>query len=416
MSQQLNIGLFGFGVVGEGLYKVLQQTPTLNAAIKKIVIKHPEKKRSAPADLFTTNADEVLRDESINVVIELIDDAEAAYDIITTALLNGKDVVSANKKCIAEHLSKLLALQKTTGNTLLYEAAACASIPVIRNLEEYYDNDLLQCVKGIINGSTNFILGRMSEERISFGAALLQAQQLGFAESDPSLDVNGIDALNKLTILLLHSYGVLTDPEKLLYTGIQNVSSADIKVAAEKGYQVKLVASAVKLNNGKVNAFVLPQFVPASSLLYNVRDEYNGVLIESSLADEQFFYGKGAGGFPTASAVLSDLSALRYSYKYEYKKKYKQQETSLTNNCYLKVYVGFDATREIRKEEFEWIEEWHSGQERNYVTGVIHQTKLLTSDWWKQDGISLILMPEPIIEDVLFKKQKNVGAGLLEVV
>jgi len=415
MSKQLNIGLFGFGVVGEGLYKVLQQTPTLNATIKKVVIKHPEKKRSAPAELFTTDADAILKDESINVVVELIDDADAAYHIITTALSSGKSVVSANKKCIATHLSELLILQKATGTTLLYEAAACASIPVIRNLEEYYDNDLLQGVRGIINGSTNFILSQMSKERSEFSHALLQAQQLGFAESDPSLDVNGIDALNKLTILLLHSYGIVTSPDKLLHTGIQHITSGDIKVAAEKGYEVKLVAGAQKLKNGRINAFVLPQFVPQDCLLYNVHREYNGVLIQSGLADEQFFYGKGAGSFPTASAVLSDLSALRYEYKYEYKKKYRNEESLLTNNTYLKVYVSFDRIAQLKKEEFEWIEEWHSGQDRSYVIGVIHQRRLLNDAWWKAPGVSLILTADPIIEDIQIRQVKKKSLELAGV-
>ncbi len=415
MSKQLNIGLFGFGVVGEGLYKVLQQTPTLNASISKVVIKHPEKKRSAPASLFSTEANDILNDESINVIVELIDDADAAYHIITSALKKGKNVVSANKKCIANHLEELLDLQRSTGATLLYEAAACASIPVIRNLEEYYDNDLLQGVKGIINGSTNYILTRMTKDKLDFNHALLQAQQLGFAESDPSLDINGTDALNKLTILLLHSYGIATEPKELLHTGIQNVYSADINVAKEKGWQVKLIAGAAKLKNGKVNAFVLPQFVPSSSLLYNVHDEFNGALIQSGLADEQFFYGKGAGSFPTASAVLSDISALRYQYKYEYKKYYREQESSLTTNIYLKVYVSFNRVQQLNKDGFEWIEEWHNGQDRNYVIGVIHQQKLLADDWWKQPGVSLILTPEPFVEDIQLRKVKQKSLELAGV-
>lgn len=414
-NKQLVIGLFGFGVVGEGLYKVLQQTPSLHASIKKVVIKHPEKKRSAPGSLFTIDANAILEDDEINVVVELIDDADAAYEIITRALSKGKAVVSANKKCIAAHLQELLILQKATGSKLLYEAAACASIPVIRNLEEYYDNDLLQGVRGIINGSTNYILSKMGRERLDFSHALLQAQQLGFAESDPSLDVNGIDALNKLTILLLHSYGIVTAPGKLLHTGIQNISSHDIRVAAEKGYQVKLVAGAVKLKNGKVNAYVLPQFVPQDCLLYNVHQEYNGVLIQSGLADEQFFYGKGAGSFPTASAVLSDLSALRYDYQYEYKKKYRSGETNLTYNTYLKVYVSFDDSSQLRKDDFEWIEEWHSGQERSYIIGVIHQRKLLTENWWKAPGVSLVLTADPVIEDIELRQVKKKSLELAGV-
>jgi homoserine dehydrogenase len=227
---------------------------------------------------------------------------------------------------------------------------------------------------------------------------------LGFAESNPSLDVLGIDAVNKLTILLLHAYGIVTKPNQLLYNGIQHIQLQDAKIAAEKNLKIKLVAKAVKLSNGKIAAYLLPQFVSANTQLYNVENEYNGVVIESGFADQQFFYGKGAGSFPTASAVLSDISALRYDYKYEYKKRYQFVENELNNNFYLKVYVSFDEVKQIRKEEFEWIEEFHSGQQRSYLVGVIHAEKLLTTDWWKQHGVSLILTSEPIIENVEYKK------------
>ena len=204
----------------------------------------------------------------------------------------------------------------------MYESAACASIPVIRNLEEYYDNDLLHSIKAIVNGSTNFILTKMFEERLDFKQALLLAQQLGFAESNPKLDVEGYDAVNKWTFLLTHAYGIVESPENILFNGIQNIQAGDAVVAKEKNQQIKLVAQAKKLQNGKVAAFVLPQFVKHDDHLAFVKNEYNGVVIESGFADKQFFYGKGAGSFPTASAVLSDISALRYQYKYEYKKLY----------------------------------------------------------------------------------------------
>src|SRR5947207_2106485 len=144
MDKKLNIGLFGFGTVGEGIYEVLQRTPGLQATIKKICIKHPDKKRNAPAELFTTDYNELLNDESINLIVELIDDADEAFKIVSTALRRKKAVVSANKKMIAENLSTLLNLQKEYNTSFLYEAAVCGSIPIIRNLEEYYDNDLLQ--------------------------------------------------------------------------------------------------------------------------------------------------------------------------------------------------------------------------------------------------------------------------------
>src|SRR5580765_8513482 len=374
--KKLTIGLFGFGVVGEGLYRILMQTPSLKASIKKVCIKHPGKKRNAPEELFTTDRNELLNDPEINVVVEVINETEPAFEIVSTALRNGKDAVSASKKMIAEHLPQLLALQKQTDRSFLYEAAACASIPVVRNLEEYYDNDLLHSIKAIVNGSTNFILTKMFEEKLDFKQALLLAQQLGFAESDPSLDIEGVDAVNKWTLLLAHAYGIVADPRNIVFNGIKNIQAGDATVAAEKHYQIKLVGQARKLLNGKVAAFVLPQFVKADDHLSFVKNEYNGVVIESGFADKQFFYGKGAGSFPTASAVLSDLSALRYQYRYEYKKLYHHAPLKLTDEFYVKAYVSFDDWAFIPKDKFEWIEEWHAESDRKYLIGVLSFSEL----------------------------------------
>ncbi len=405
--KELSIGLFGFGTVGEGLYKILQQTPSLKASIKKVCIKNADKKRNAPSTLFTTDKNELLNDESINVIVEVIDDADAAFSIVTTALRNGKDAVSANKKMLAEHMHELLTLQEQTGKSLLYEASSCASIPVIRNLEEYYDNDLLHGIRAIVNGSTNFILTKMFEEGLDFKQALLMAQAAGFAESNPKLDVEGFDAVNKWSILLTHAYGITEIPGNILFNGIQNVHADDAAVAKAKNETIKLVAQAQKLKNGKVTAFVLPQFVKQSDHLAFVKNEYNGVVLESGFADKQFFYGKGAGSFPTASAVLSDISALRYQYRYEYKKLYHHQPHQLSNDIFLKVYVSFDDIKYIPREEFEWIEEWHASEERKYLSGVISFTKLKNSNWWKENNTSLIVLPDSVIEEIETRKLKK---------
>ena len=414
--KELTIGLFGFGVVGEGLYKVLQLTPSLKAKLKKVCIKNPGKKRNAPASLFTTSKDELLYDPEINVIVEVIDDADAAYHIVSTALQNGKDVVSASKKMIAEHLPALLQLQQQTDRSLLYESAACASIPVIRNLEEYYDNDLLHSIKAIVNGSTNFILTKMFEEGLDFKQALIMAQQLGFAESNPKLDVEGFDAVNKWTFLLTHAYGIVESPENILFNGIQNIQAGDSIVAKEKNQQIKLVAQAQKLQNGKVAAFVLPQFVKPNDHLAFVKNEYNGVVIESGFADKQFFYGKGAGSLPTASAVLSDISALRYQYKYEYKKLYHHRPHELATDVFLRVYVSFDNLSYIPKDRFEWLEEWHAQEERKYLVGVIAFNELKENNWWKENNTSLILAPEPVIEDIELRKLRKKSLELAGII
>jgi homoserine dehydrogenase len=407
--KKLTIGLFGFGVVGEGLYKVLQQTPSLNASIKKVCIKHPGKQRNAPEALFTTVKEEILNDAEINVVVEVIDDADAAFEIVSIALRGGKAVVSASKKMIAEHLPEILQLQQETGLPFLCEAAACASIPVIRNLEEYYDNDLLHSIKAIVNGSTNFILTKMFEDKLDFQSALLLAKQLGFAESNPKLDVEGYDAVNKWSILLNHAYGIVEHPDNILFTGIQNIQLSDALVAKEKGLDIKLIGQAKKLKNGKVAAFVLPQFVKNGDPLSFVKNEYNGVVIESGFADKQFFYGKGAGSFPTASAVLSDISALRYNYRYEYKKRYHHTPHELTNEYFVKVYLSFDDWKYIPREKFEWIEEWHADADRKYLIGVLPVQELIQNSWWKENQTSLILTVDPIIDnlDIIHLKKRS---------
>ena len=405
--KELTIGLFGFGVVGEGLYKVLQQTPSLKATLKKVCIKNPGKSRNAPASLFTTDKDVLLNDPEINVIVEVIDDSDAAFLIVSTALKNGKDVVSASKKMIAEHLTDLLELQEQTGRSFLYESAACASIPVIRNLEEYYDNDLLHSIKAIVNGSTNFILTKIFDEGLDFKQALILAQQLGFAESNPKLDIEGFDAVNKWTLLLAHAYGITETPSNILFNGIQHIHAGDAVVAKSKNQQIKLVAQAKKLKNGKVAAFVLPQFVMANDHLAFVKNEYNGVVIESGFSDKQFFYGKGAGSLPTASAVLSDISALRYQYKYEYKKLYHHKPHELGTDFYLRVFVSFDDLALIPRERFEWIEEWYAQEERKYLVGAVSYNELKQNSWWKENGTSLILAADPVIEDVEIRKLKK---------
>lgn len=318
--KNLNIGLFGFGCVGEGLYQVLQQTPSLKSKISKICIKNSNKKRSIESNFFTVDKYELLNDPEINVIVELIDDSEAAFEIVRTALIQRKAVVTANKKMIAEHFDELIELQSKYQVPLLYEAAVCASIPIIRNLEEYYDNDLLNSLEGIVNGSTNYILTKTKEEGISYSQALKQAQDLGFAESNPVLDTGGYDAKFKLIILLAHAFGIVVKPKSVFHLGIDKLGELEFNYAQEKGLKIKLIAQAYKDEKGEISAFVAPQFIRKEHKLFQVDDVFNGIVTQTVFSDTQFFSGKGAGAYPTASAVISDISALSYLYKYEYKK------------------------------------------------------------------------------------------------
>ncbi len=376
MNEKLIIGIFGFGVVGQGLYDIIN-TKNLNIDIKRFVIKHGNKKRSIDQSYFSTNAADILDDPEINTVVELIDDADAAFDIVSKALKSGKNVVSANKKMIANHLVELVALQQEYGTSLLYEGSVCGSIPIIRNLEEYYDNELLHSVSGIFNGSSNYILSKIFQENMPYSLALKQAQDLGFAETDPSLDVDGYDAKYKLAIVAAHAYGIYIDPDELLNIGIANISEHDVRFAKEKNLKIKLIPIAQEINDAKVVLYVLPKLIPSSNILYNVENEYNGVQVQAAFSDQQFFYGKGAGGHPTGAAVLSDITALRYHYRYEYKKHLKTENLSYSSNYKLKVYLRFEEEALIEALGFIDILEKYSGPNFKYVIGTINLNEII---------------------------------------
>ncbi len=376
MSKKLKIGLFGFGVVGQGLHDIIRGQ-NLNLEIVKIAIKNAEKKRSLDAHLFTTSHEEILDNPEINTIVELIDDADAAFKIVKTALRNGKNVVSANKKMIAIHLEELVKLQAENGTSLLYEGAVCGSIPIIRNLEEYYDNELLHGISGIFNGSSNYILSKIFNEGLAYGTALKQAQDLGFAETDPILDVGGYDPKYKLTIATAHAYGLFINPDRILNIGIQNISDADIQYAREKNYKIKLVPTARKISTKQVVTFVLPKFVKADDFLYNVENEYNGVTVQAAFADKQFFFGKGAGGHPTGAAVLSDIAALRYDYRYEYKKYNQQNGLIHTDKVSIEVYLRYQHEYTVEKLKVENISERFSRNDYKYVIGSVSLKSLI---------------------------------------
>ncbi|UOR03487.1 homoserine dehydrogenase [Hymenobacter aerilatus] len=394
----IRIGLFGFGVVGQGLHTVLERTPGLRARIGRIGVKDRTKQRSLPAELFTFDRNALLDDASLNVIVELIDDADEAYYIVTEALRRGKAVVTANKKMLAEHLPELIELQRQTGTPLLYEAAACASLPVIRNLEEYYDTDLLEAVEGIINGSTNYILTAMHRDAISFAEALSKAQALGFAESNPALDVEGLDARNKLVLLLTHAFGLVTSPQEILAVGIDRLSNLASDYAREKGLALKLIAEARRLPDGNVAAAVLPTLVRPEHELARVQDEYNGLITQSGFTDRQFFLGRGAGAVPTASAVLSDLSALTYGYRYEYKKISQNTDSALTPEAAeVDVLVTFTDEYAPQETDFTRVHEtFHSATRGHYLTGTIGLAQLAQAEWLQLPGICVVRLPTPL--------------------
>lgn len=405
MRKKLTLGLFGFGCVGQGLYHVLEETHGLKAEIKKIVVKDKSKKRHLREDLLTFNKEEVLNDPEIDVVVELIDDANAAFEILKAALKNGKHVVTANKKMIAEHLEEIFYLQQQYDRSVLYEGAVCGSIPILRNLEEYYDNDLLIGIEGIFNGSTNYILTKVFEEKKGYAEALKQAQDLGFAESDPRLDVQAFDPKFKLTIAIAHAFGVFVKPENIINIGIDKISDLDLKFAREKGYTIKLIARAVR-HDGKIYALVAPQFIEAENPLSNIRLEYNAVQLQGAFADKQLFVGKGAGSYPTGSAVLSDISALTYDYRYEYKKTHQLPRHEFSDDWSLETFVRFPQGENVSIRDFEKFEAGYAASGQHYMVGEADFSKL--KEWSQNENIGVILAPQ-----ATFKPARKTAAAEL---
>lgn len=378
-DNKLRIGLFGLGTVGTGFCSVIRMARNAHAEIARICVRDIRKHRTAdigPA-LLTDNPEDILGDHEISLVVEVIDDAEAAFRIVSEALRRGKAVVSGNKAMIAHHLPELIELQHTTGSALLYDASSCGSIPVIRNLEEYYDNDLLLEVKGILNGSSNYILSRVFDHGESYAEALAGAQTRGFAEADPSRDILGYDALYKLTIITVHALGVYVDPRRLLCRGIADIAESDIAYAREKGMKIKLVAQVVKVSDDRFTMFVMPEFVAPQKYIYSVDDEYNGVVIRGECYDRQFMFGKGAGSLPTASSILSDIMARLNNYRYEYKKMNYIEKPDYTTDITLKIYARYKETDVQGILNFSKIHEQFISEESNYVIGEIPLRELL---------------------------------------
>lgn len=384
--QKLTIGLFGFGCVGQGLHYTLHHSTGFKAAIKRIAVKNRNKTRSIDPAIFTYDKWDILRDEEINVVVELIDDAEEAFSIVSTALKNGKHVVTANKKMLANHLEELLYLQRENKVSLLYEASACGSIPIIRSLEEYFDNEELVRVSGIFNGTTNYILTKTIQEGLSYSEALQGAQERGFAESNPTNDVEGFDALYKTIIVALHAFGILLKPDEIFRFGITTLQPEDITYAAEKGFKIRLLPTIRKINEDSLSAFVMPGFVRPDNHLYKVDNEFNGVIVEGLFSGEQFLQGRGAGSLPTGAAVLSDISALSYGYQYEYKKNHQGKIKVLDNTAEIKIYFRFHREKDIGQLGFSKILEKYTGEKYHYVIGIIPIQQLLDHYQWLLDN------------------------------
>lgn len=325
-SQPLYIGLAGFGVVGGGLCQLVQDNAEIiqrrcgrKIIIKKILVRNLHKERSValpPGATLTTNPDELVSDPDLGAIVELIGGIDTARQIIVTALDHGKHVVTANKALLAKDGIALLKKATDTNRILRYEASVAGAIPVVAALKESLNGNRVAFLTGILNGTSNYILSEMTTAGLEFQTALKQAQELGYAEADPSLDIDGDDAAHKLIVLIRLAFGIDYPLEKLFTRGIRDLSALDIRLAGEFGYNIKLIGQVHAVKNGasasgsRLAAGVFPALIHQGTLLARVGGPFNALLVGANASGPLFFHGQGAGALPTAGAVLADLVAV----------------------------------------------------------------------------------------------------------
>ncbi len=314
-SRTIRIGLIGYGVVGQGIVQLLSDNAAtiegrLGAPIeiRRVVARDPNKAREIepPEGTLSFDPDDVLNDPDIDIVVEVVGGIEPAKSFVQKAIEGGKHVVTANKALLAEH-SELIEFAESKGVDLYFEAAVAGGIPIIRLLREAFSSDRIIALRGIVNGTSNYILSRMTVAGLEFEEALREAQEKGFAEADPTLDIGGGDAAHKLTILTTLAYGARLTPDRIPTTGIEDVTAIDIHFANRFGYVIKPLAVARALDGGKLDLRVHPALVRRGSVLASISGALNAVYVEGAMLGPCLTSGLGAGALPTAMSVVSDI-------------------------------------------------------------------------------------------------------------
>ncbi|RQD72580.1 MAG: homoserine dehydrogenase [Tindallia sp. MSAO_Bac2] len=329
--EKIKIGLLGFGTVGQGVWKTIEmnrdellKNTGLQISISKILINNLEKKRDIVpgAGVLTTNPEEIFEDDSIQIVVELVGGTDQAKSYLEKAIEKGKHVVTANKALLALYGKELTEKAETKGVQLRYEASVAGGIPILQSIQESLSANRIERIMGIVNGTTNYILTKMSREGVGFEDALAEAQQKGYAEADPTADVDGYDAAHKLTILAALGFKAGIDFQQVYREGIRRITPTDIEFAEELGYAVKLLAIGTE-KEGKIELRVHPTFIDKDHPLAAVKDAFNAVFVEGNAVGELMFYGKGAGDLPTASAVLGDIIGVSQNLHHPHPQAYK---------------------------------------------------------------------------------------------
>ncbi|NLO82524.1 MAG: homoserine dehydrogenase [Clostridiales bacterium] len=315
MKNSVKIALLGIGNVGSGVWEILERNHDriskytgVPIEVKRVLVRDVNKKRnvSVPADLLTASYADIVDDPEIKIVVELMGGLNPAYDYIKQAIENKKSVVTANKAVISHYGRELIELARRNQVELRFEGSVGGGIPIINTLNKSLAANEIDTIVGIINGTTNYILTQMTNQGVDFDTALKMAQQKGYAEADPSSDIDGEDAAFKLSILTFIAFGVQVPPQDIPREGITRISEKDIQYAAQLGYTIKLLATAKK-HDGKLDLHVHPALVPNNHPLAAVNDEFNALFIKGDAIGEFMMYGKGAGSLPTGSAVMGDI-------------------------------------------------------------------------------------------------------------
>jgi len=320
VKREINIGLIGLGTVGTGVWKILQENQKLIESrtgllftVKKVCTKDVKKKRSVsiPSDLLTSQAEEILQDSSIDMIVEVMGGVETAGKLVLSALEKGKCVVTANKALLAEKAGEIFRTAEKKGVRVGFEASVAGGIPIIQAVREGLVANKIQEIYGIINGTCNYILTEMSEKGSGFSQVLAQAQKEGYAEQDSSFDVKGIDASQKLALLIMLCYGVVPPKvqDGLYVEGIDQITALDIEFAKKLGYAIKLLAIA-KEQGGSIEGRVHPTMVPVEHPLAEVKGVFNAAFLKGDAVGDMMLMGRGAGMMPTASAVVSDIARI----------------------------------------------------------------------------------------------------------
>lgn len=313
--EKIKLGFLGYGNIGSGTYKILMDTLKekeealgISFEIEKILVKDLTKKRSVIFDesLLTVNPDEITKNSNVDIVVEFLGGAEPARTLILSALRNGKPVVTANKEVLAKHWEELHLASLQYNAPIYFEASVAGGIPIIKLIKESLQANRITEVMGIINGTTNYILSQMEDENKSFVDALKQAQNLGYAEPDPTSDIEGHDAMYKLSILSNISFGASVSTQEIYREGISNIDMEDVAFGRELGFALKLLAIGKNGSDG-VETRVHPTFIPSSHPLASVKGSYNAIFIQGDAIGNLMLYGRGAGDMPTGSAVVSDI-------------------------------------------------------------------------------------------------------------